>query len=45
MPLLSNKKQPFITDENLSVAIKPYMPAVSRTTVECGMREESRIFH
>ena len=39
MPLMSKKKQPFIIDENLSPAIKPYLPADSRTTVECGMRK------
>jgi predicted nuclease of predicted toxin-antitoxin system len=37
MPLMSKKKQPFIIDENLSAALKPYLPADSRTTVECGL--------
>jgi hypothetical protein len=35
---MSKKKQPFIIDENLSPAIKPYLPADSRTTVECGLK-------
>jgi hypothetical protein len=39
MPLMSKKKHPFIIDENLSAAIKSYLPAGSRTTVECGMRK------
>ena len=39
MPLMSKKKQPFIIDENLSVDLKPYLPADSRTTVECGLRK------
>jgi hypothetical protein len=26
MPLMSKKKQPFIIDENLSAALKPYLP-------------------
>ena len=39
MPLMSKKKQPFIIDENLGSALKPYLPADSRTTVECGMRK------
>src|ERR1700734_4114107 len=38
MPLMSKKKQPFIIDENLSTGIKPYLPADSRTTVECGLK-------
>jgi len=37
MPLMSKKKQPFIIDESLSAALKPYLPADSRTTVECGL--------
>jgi hypothetical protein len=39
MPLMSKKKQPFIIDEDLSAALKPYLPADSRTTVECGLRK------
>jgi hypothetical protein len=39
MPLMSRKKQPFIIDENLGAAIKAYLPAGSRTTVECGVRK------
>lgn len=42
MPLMSKKKQPFITDENLGEAIKPYLPADSRTTVECGLRKGTK---
>jgi hypothetical protein len=38
MPLMSKKKQPFIIDENLSIAIKPYLLAGSKTTVECGLK-------
>jgi hypothetical protein len=38
MPLMSKKKQPFIIDENLSEAIKPFLPGHSRTTVECGLK-------
>ena len=36
---MSKKKHPFIIDESLSAAIKSYLPAGSRTTVECGMRK------
>jgi hypothetical protein len=39
MPLMSKKRQPFIIDENLSSALRPYLPADSRTTVECGLRK------
>lgn len=39
MPLMSKKKQPFIIDEDLGPALKPYLPADSRTTVECGVRK------
>lgn len=42
MPLMSKKKQPFIIDENLSDTIKPYLPADSRTTVECGLRKGTK---
>ncbi len=38
MPLMSKKRQPFIIDNDLGPAIKEYLPADSRTTVECGMR-------
>jgi hypothetical protein len=38
MPLMSKKKQPFIIDESLGGAIKLYLPADSRTTVECGLK-------
>jgi hypothetical protein len=38
MPLMSKKKQPFIIDHDLGVNLKPYLPAVARTTVECGLR-------
>jgi hypothetical protein len=41
MPLMSQKKQPFIIDEDLGAALKPYLPADSRTTVECGMRKRT----
>ena len=33
------EETPFIIDENLGAAIKAYLPAGSRTTVECGMRK------
>ncbi len=38
MPLMSKKRQPFIIDNDLGPAIKEYLPADSRTIVECGMR-------
>lgn len=36
---MSQKKQPFIIDEDLGDALKEYLPADSRTTVECGLRK------
>ncbi len=42
MPVMSKKKQPFITDESLSPTLKPYLPADSRTTVECGLRKGTK---
>jgi hypothetical protein len=36
---MSKRKQPFIIDEDLSAALKPYLPADARTTDECGIRK------
>ena len=44
MPLTSKKKQPFIIDENLGDALKPYLPGDPRPTVECGMRKGTKDF-
>jgi predicted nuclease of predicted toxin-antitoxin system len=38
MPLMSKKKQPFVIDNDLSAALKEYLPSDARTTVECGLR-------
>ena len=42
MPVMSKKKQAFILDEDLSDALKPHLPAASRTTVECGLRKGTK---
>jgi hypothetical protein len=42
MPVMSQKKQPFILDEDLSAALKPYLPADARTTLECGLRKGTK---
>jgi predicted nuclease of predicted toxin-antitoxin system len=42
MPVMSKKKQPFIIDENLSAALKAFLPADSRTTVECGLKKGTK---
>ena len=34
---MSDKKQPFIIDENLSSRLKDYLPREARTTVEWGL--------
>jgi hypothetical protein len=38
MPLMSEKKKPFIIDNDRGVNLKPNLPADARTTVECGLR-------
>jgi len=42
MPVMSKKKQAFILDEDLSDALKPHLPAASRTTVGCGLRKGTK---
>lgn len=39
---MSKKKQPFIIDENLSAALKAFLPSDSRTTVECGLKKGTK---
>ena len=39
---MSKKKQPFIIDENLSAALKAFLPADSRTTEECGLKKGTK---
>ncbi|MGA3332706.1 MAG: DUF5615 family PIN-like protein [Terracidiphilus sp.] len=35
---MSNKKQPFIIDNDLSPRLRQYLPRNARTTAECGLR-------
>jgi predicted nuclease of predicted toxin-antitoxin system len=35
---MSDKKQPFIIDNDLSPRLKDHLPREARTTVECGLR-------